>query len=214
MRCIGWRQIKLFGLPAFQVLAAIVLTVMLGITTAGQTAHWASDLLLYYRGVTIAPNNDIAKNNLATELEKREMYDEAITLYEQVIARNPSYWLASYNLGYVYYKLGRYEESERSLRLSLDHYQLDPDQFTRLAQVCIKTGQLDEAAGLMRHAIEMRPRAYGYHYALGIVLKQKGETEGAISEFEAELVNNPDQSAARDQIVELKSKMDVTGHRR
>ena len=207
LKRIGSEQIRLFGQPAFQVLAVIALTVLLGAATAAQSDHWASDLLLYYRGVTIAPNNDLVRNNLATELEKREMYDEAIMLYEQVVARNPSYWLASYNLGYAYYKLGRYDEAETCLVRSLEHNQLDPDQFTRLALVRMKTGRLDDAAGLLRHAIEMRPKAAGYHYALGIVLKQKGETQGAISEFEAELVNKPDQTAAREQIAELKNKV-------
>ncbi len=208
LKRIGSGQARLFGQPAFQVLAVIVLTVLLGITTAGQNSYWASDLLLYYRGVTIAPNNDIAKNNLATEMDRREMYDEAIGLYQQVLAHNPNYWLASYNLGCMYYKLGRYEEAEMYLVRSLELHQLDADQFTRLALVRMKTGRLDEAAGLLRHAIEMRPAAPGYHYALGIVLKQKGDAQGAINEFEAELVNNPDQAAARGQIAELKSKLE------
>jgi tetratricopeptide (TPR) repeat protein len=97
---------------------------------------------------------------------------------------------------------------------SLELHQLDADQFTRLALVRMKTGRLDDAAGLLRHAIEMRPKAAGYHYALGIVLKQKGDAQGAINEFEAELVNNPDQTAAREQIAELKSKIDITGQKR
>ena len=214
LKRIGSGEARLFGQPAFQVVAVIVLTVLLGMTTAAQNSYWASDLLLYYRGVTIAPNNDMAKNNLATEMDRREMYDEAIGLYQQVLEHNPSYWLASYNLGCMYYKLGRYEEAEMYLVRSLELHQLDADQFTRLALVRMKTGRLDDAAGLLRHAIEMRPKAAGYHYALGIVLKQKGDAQGAINEFEAELVNNPDQAAARDQIAELKSKIDITGQKR
>lgn len=206
LKRIGSGQARLFGRPAFQVMAALVLTVLLGITTAAQNSYWASDFLLYYRGVAIAPNNDMARNNLATELQKREMYDEAIVLYEQVLAHNPAYWLANYNLGCIYYKFGRYEEAEKQLLRSLELHQLDSDQFTRLALVYLKTGRLDESAGLLRRAIEMRPKAAGYHYALGIVLKQKGETQGAINEFEAELVNNPNQAAAREQIAELKAK--------
>jgi len=208
LKRIGSGRARLFGQPAFQVVAAIVLTVLLGITTAAQNSFWASDFLLYYRGVSIAPNNTLANNNLASELMKRDMYDEAIMIYEHVLERDPGYWLASYNLGCVYYKLGRYEEAEKYLVRSLQLYQVDADQFTRLALVYMKTGRLDESAGLLHHAIEMRPKAAGYHYALGIVLKQKGEAQGAISEFEAELVNNPNQTAAREQIAELKSKLE------
>jgi tetratricopeptide (TPR) repeat protein len=163
---------------------------------------------LFYRGVSIAPENIMPKNNLATEMVERKMYDEAITLYQQVLARNPNYWMASYNLGYVYYKLGRYEEAETYLARSIELNQVDSDQFARLALVRIKLGRLDEAADLLRQAIEMRPNANGYHYALGTILKQRGNTQGAIDEFEAELVNNPDQEAARGQLTDLKSKIE------
>ena len=208
LKRIGSGQVRLFGQPAFQVLAAIVLTVLLGLATTAQHIHWASDLLLFYRGVSIAPNNIMPKNNLATEMVERKMYDEAITLYQQVLAQSPNYWMASYNLGYVYYKIGRYEEAETYLARSIELKQIDSDQFARLALVRMKTGRLDEAAGLLRHAIKMRPDAVGYHYALGTVLKQSGDTQGAIDEFEAELVNNPDLADARGQIAELKSKLE------
>lgn len=208
LKRLGSGQARLFGQPAFQVLAGVVLTVLLGLATTAQHAHWASDLLLFYRGVSIAPNNIMSKNNLATEMVERKMYDEAITLYQQVLEHKPNYWMANYNLGYVYYKLGRYEEAEIYLARSIELNQVDSDQFARLALVRIKMGRLDEAADLLRHAIEMRPTAIGYHYVLGTVLRQKGDMQGAIYEFETELVNNPDQEAARGQLAELKPKLE------
>ncbi len=50
---------------------------------------------------------------------KRDMNDEAIMIYEHVLELDPGYWQASYNLGCVYYKLGRYEEAETYLARSL-----------------------------------------------------------------------------------------------
>jgi tetratricopeptide (TPR) repeat protein len=209
LKQVGSGPVRLFGQPAFQVMAAIALAVLLGLATMAQNVHWASDLLLFYRGVNAAPNNIMAKNNLATEMVTRKMYDEAITLYQQVLAQSPNYWMANYNLGYVYYKLGRYEEAETYLARSIDLHQVDSDQFARLALVKMKMDRLDEADGLLRRAIEMRPDAAGYHYALGTVLRRMGDTQGAINEFEAELVNNPDQAAAQGQLAELKSKLET-----
>ena len=199
----------LAGRPAFQVLAAIALTAMLGLATSLQSTHWASNLLLFYRGVSIAPDNPIAKNNLANEMVERELYDEAIALYRQVLDHDPNYWRASYNLGFVYYKLGRYEEAEPYLVRSVALNRLDSDEFARLALTRMRLGRLDDAADMLRHAIGMHPEAAGYNYALGIVLRQKGDAEGAINAFKAELVNNPDQKAARGQITELTSESEL-----
>lgn len=205
LKSIPQSRMKLVGQPAFKALAAIVLAAMLGLATSAQNVYWASNLLLYYRGVSVAPNNPIAANNLANEMVEREMYDEAIALYHKALEHDPTYWRASYNLGWVYYKLGRYEEAELNLVRSMELNRLDSDTFTRLALTQMKLGRFDEADSLLRQAIAMSPKAAGYHYALGIILKQKGDTQGAISEFQAELANNPNQEAARAQMAELTS---------
>jgi tetratricopeptide (TPR) repeat protein len=205
LRRINFGSVKLFGQPASQVASALALTALLGLGTATQSLHWANGLLLYYRGVTVAPGNDIAKNNLANEMVERGMYQEAINLYTQVIDHNPAYWLAHYNLGFAYYKLGVLEEAEKHFTLALQINKLDPDEFARLSLTQMKLGRLDDAEATMRRAIEIRPEALGYHYALGVILRKKGHLQDAINEFRTELTNDPDQTAAREQILDIEA---------
>lgn len=205
LRRINFGQAKLFSQPALQVVSVLALAALLGFATATQNLYWANGLLLYYRGVTIAPNNDIAKNNLANEMLERGMYEEAVNLYTQVIDRNPDYWLANYNLGYAYYNLGMFEEAEKRFTRALQTNRLDPDEFARLSLTQMKLGRLDDAEATICRAIQIRPDAPAYHYQLGVILKKKGNLQGALDEFRAELVNDPDQAAARDQIRDIEA---------
>jgi tetratricopeptide (TPR) repeat protein len=205
LRRINFGSVKLFGQPALQVISTLMITALLGFGTASQNLYWANGLLLYYRGVTIAPNNDIAKNNLANEMVERGMYEEAVNLYTQVIEHNPAYWLANYNLGYAYYRLGMLDEAEKHFTRALELNRLDPDEFARLSLTQMKLGRLDDAEATMRRAIEIRPDAPGYHYGLGVILRKKGDVQGALTEFRTELSNDPDQMAARDQIREIEA---------
>jgi tetratricopeptide (TPR) repeat protein len=205
LRGVNLGPVKLFGQPAFQVLSTLALAALLGFGTATQNLYWANGLLLYYRGVTIAPDNDIAKNNLANEMVERGMYEEAVNLYTQVINHNPAYWLAHYNLGFAYYKLGMLEDAEKHFNLALQFNKLDPDEFARLGLTQMKLGRLDEAEATMRRAIEIRPEALGYHYALGVILRKKGNLQDALNEFKAELINDPEQMAAREQIRDIEA---------
>ena len=70
LKRIGSGQARLFGQPAFQVVAAIVLTVLLGITTAAQNCSLGKRPSVVLSRRDIAPNNDMAKNNLATEMDE------------------------------------------------------------------------------------------------------------------------------------------------
>jgi len=205
LRRINFGAAKLLGQPALQVAAVVTLAALLGVATAAQSFFWSNGLLLYYRGVTIAPNSDLAKNNLANEMVDRGMFEEAVNLYAQVLERNPEYWLANYNLGFAYYKMGMYEEAERNFTRALEINQQDADEFARLSLTQLKLDRLDDAESTMRRAIALRPEGPGYHYALGVILRKKGNLGGALDEFKAELINDPGQVAAHDQIQDIEA---------
>jgi hypothetical protein len=54
----------------------------------------------------------------------------------------------------------------------------------------------------------MRPQGLGYHFALGMVMKMKGDLPAALEDFKVELVNNPEKEAARQQIAEIQARLD------
>jgi tetratricopeptide (TPR) repeat protein len=205
LRQIRFSPAKLFGQTAFQVLAVAALAASLALMTSLQTGYWANNLLLFYRGATIAPNNDIAKNNLANEMVERGLYEEAVKLYSEVLERNPAYWRSSFNLGFCYFKLGKREEAEKYLARSTQFNQMAGDEIIHSAFTRMRLGYFDEAEGAIRRAIELRADAPAYHYALGVVLQQKRDMPGALYEFKAAMVNNPEPQAAQSQVAEIEA---------
>ena len=192
-----------FGYSAAQVVSALLLACLFGLGTAYQNSFWANELLLYHRGVTIAPGNNIAQNNLAKVLGERGMEAEAIEIYQMVLARKPDFWLSNYNLGYLYYKMDRFSEAEFWFRRAIELNSIDSEQHLYLGLTLLKMGRLDESASEIRRAITMRPDAPGYNYALGVALRNQGQLEAALDAFETELRINPELSAARQQIDEI-----------
>ncbi len=190
--------------PGF--LAAVGVSIVYMILTVNQSLYWANNFVLYYRGVKIAPNNNIARNDLANELELRGMIPQAITLYEQVLQRDPKFWLATYNLGYLYFKQQDCEKASYFLTRAANLNNIDGDTMFYLGQCEYSLNRLDRAEIALRRAIANDPRILGTRYYLGLTLKKQGRTQEALDYFRAELSKNPKDENARAEVSELSGK--------
>jgi tetratricopeptide (TPR) repeat protein len=183
-----------------QLAALVGFTLAYGAGAFAQQTFWASDLLLYTRAYRIAPQDNLIANDLGTELMEAGDPRGAMTLYLQVLARKPDYWLANYNLGYAYYKTGRFRDAEARLRHAISINAADSDEFMYLGLSVWRQGRVDEAAQWVERAIEIRPTAQGYHYVLGMIRRDQNNLPAARSELNLELQNYPGTSAARQQL--------------
>lgn len=202
---IGRRQF--YGEPAVQLLLLLMLAVLLGVATAYQSTFWASDQTLSARGVAIAPNNFRAANNLAKEMALQGNYNSAITLFRQALARKPEYWLPNFNLGYVYYRVGKLPEAEHYLKKAIAINPNDAAGYRFLGYTLLEAGRLDEAVTELRRAISLQPKVSNVHYALGTALKQKGDLKGAMDECKLELALNPNHQQARQLKTQVETEM-------
>ncbi|PYV08412.1 MAG: hypothetical protein DMG23_13605 [Acidobacteria bacterium] len=84
---------------------------------------------------------------------------------------------------------------------------LNAQEFLALGIIRAERGRPDQGERDIRRAIELAPDGANNHYALGLVLKARGDLAGALSEFKAELANNPEQSAAREQVAEIEARI-------
>jgi tetratricopeptide (TPR) repeat protein len=184
-------------------LAVLALAYALGTVT--QQTYWASDLLLYQRAYSIAPHDNLICTNLGTALLDSGYPDAAIALYSQVLAREPGYWLSNYDLGYAYYKLGKPQAAETYLRRALSVNDKDSDTLICLGLCVWRQGRADEAVQYMQRAIQARPSAPGYHFALAMILRDQNNIPAAEYEFKQELWYNPENAAARQQLEALTS---------
>jgi tetratricopeptide (TPR) repeat protein len=196
---------ELFRLPATQSAAAAALVVALAAATATQQLYWASNLLLFSRGVSVAPQNPIALTGLGLQLSKRKDYPKAIALLQEALRQDPNDWHPNFSLGYTYFVLERYEEAERLFlrAVTLHPSDADPDQYIYLAMTENRLGKIAEAEWAIRQAVLRRPQRERYRYAMALVLEQEGKMAEAAREFQATLAINPGNADARVRLARL-----------
>ena len=182
-----------------------VLALAYAFATVTQQSYWASDLLLYQRAYSIAPRDNLICTNLGSALLDSGDPGAAIALYTQVLNREPTYWLSNYDLGYAYYKLGKPEAAEVYLRRALSVNDQDSDTLISLGLSIWRQGRTNEAIPFIQRAIEARPSAPGYHFALAMILRGENDLAGAEYEFKQELRYNPGNAMAQQQLDALKS---------
>ena len=198
---------RIFGQPAAQVLVLLVLACLLGIATVYQSKFWASDLSLAARGVLMAPHNNMAANDFAKELGLRGNYQAAIPIFLQVIERKPSYWLPNFNIGVAYYQIGNLPKAEYYFRKAIKIYPSDAAELRFLGFTLLELGRIDEAATMLRKAISLDSSAPDQHYALGTILKQQKDFEGALKEFKVEQNINPNRPDLQRDLTETESQL-------
>lgn len=213
LRRIRFGKLKLFGTPALQVCAVLVLVLVFGVSTTRQDRYWANDILLYTRGVERTPQNKLARTNLGNALGEKGHYAKAIELYRQVLAQDPTFWLAIYNTGYTYYRMGRLHKAEIYLKRAIEVNGVDSDEYFYLGLTWLKLGKLDDASMAVRHALKLNQDGLAYHFAMGMILKLKGNIPGAMAQFKEELRNFPGETGAQQQIAAIRTQEDGSSAR-
>jgi Tfp pilus assembly protein PilF len=171
----------------------------------GNQMQWANNLLLYQNGLKSAPQNLIVQDNLANELADLGRYDRAIPLYLDALQRNPRFWSANYNLGYAYYRIGKYPEAESHLQRAIQIDDGDPDQFIFLARAQMEQGKLTQAVQSAERALQRGPQSPGYHFVLAKILEASGERDRAILEYKTEALYHPGSAPARIELQRLQA---------
>jgi tetratricopeptide (TPR) repeat protein len=209
LAALAIRQLRLGSFPKAQVQVAVTAVLAAGclVGTIAFQPRWANDILLYQNALRYVPESENVKDNLANAWSDQGQLDRAISLYQEVLQQNPSYWRSIYNLGYTYYKTGRYQEAEQTLKRAIQTDGHDPDQFIFLALTQMNQKKLTEAVGTAQQAIERSPAAPGYHLVLGTILKEQGDRTRAASEFQLELMNHPGSSRAKAALDQLRASL-------
>lgn len=207
LRSVKIGRARLAGQPAIQVVLAAMIAFLFVVGAISESVFWGDDLLLYYRALTIAPDNDTFRTNLAIALAERGHNAESMSLFHEVLSRNPNLWEPNYNLGLIYYRLGKLHEAEHYFRQAI---RVDPNLAAALFYLGLselKEGRVEEAAATIHQVVRINPKAYDVHFARGMILKLQGDLTGALEEFKVELNVNPEQTAAKEQIAEIEGRL-------
>jgi tetratricopeptide (TPR) repeat protein len=195
------------NVPLAQAAIATVIVAALAVGNVMQQGHWASNLLLFYRGTRIAPHNPIALTGLGIELGKRRQYDKALALLHDAMDQDAWDQHTNFSLGYTYYLMGRYIEAEPYLErgVQIRPEDVHADQFAYVAMTELKLGKLPKAEWAIRQSVQRQPHSEKYHYALGLILEQQGKAADAARAFEATLAINPGNADARARMDRLRA---------
>jgi Flp pilus assembly protein TadD len=202
IRMIPADERNIGGIPARQFGAALVVILALAAANAVQQVHWASNLLLFTRGVNVAPNNPTALTMLGIELGKREQYPKAIALLKRAIDENPNDWHQQFSLGYTYLVMGLPAQAEPLIEraVKLRAGEADPDQWAYLGMAALRNGDLAKAEWAVRNAIRRRSDVARYHHALALILEQQHRTAEAAAEFRETLKYDPSNADAKQKL--------------
>lgn len=198
-----WSEQPRQKLPGLPTIFVAVIGASLALATVVQAQPWQSNLSLYEHAVQIAPNNSMARNNLASEYIIEGRYDKAGDVLRKLLNDHPEMWLANYNYGYLNYRVGNLMMADLYLQRAIQIDQQDPDQYIYLGTTYFKEGRLQEAANELRQGIAREPDGSGYHSALGLVLMKQGDLAAARQELLAELNYHPDNRVARGVLQQL-----------
>jgi len=184
------------SLSIIKVASATLIALLAFLTFSGEL-DWASDLLLFTRGVAIAPDNNSAVMNLGVALIENNRPAEGSRLLRLVCARDPNFADAAHNLGRYFYANHQDAEAETLLRRAV---MLDPGQeywLIEYAGVELRLGKIEEAESAARQALRLRPDGTEFHVVLGAILAAKGDSSGAEDEYGQELRLHPDSVRAK-----------------
>jgi tetratricopeptide (TPR) repeat protein len=108
--------------------------------------------------MAINPNLINLNYNRAELLEKQGKSLEAAEAYRRELALSPYHFKASFNLSRLYRMLGRVDDEERYLRLTMEINPDFPLSYFYLARLYLNRGQdFEEAIRLANRGIELRP---------------------------------------------------------
>lgn len=105
--------------------------------------------------------------------------------------------------------LGQFDEAEKSLQRAIDIDGREADQFFSLGLARMGRGRFEKAESALRDAIAKRPKAQGYHCALGNLLERRGRLAQAREAFVWELAINPPQGLSSERIRGIERAMQV-----
>ena len=167
------------------LMAAIVLALSVG--AYNRNTVWEDPQKLWEDVIAKAPNNARAYNNLGVELKNKGEFDKAIEQFEKALRADKNYTTVFFNLGYVHYRLGNYENSVAYLRQALTGdltLQLHLGILNKLGMAYSAMGQTEDAINAFKEAIKISPLSVAPYNNLGVQYIKAGRFDLAIDILE------------------------------
>lgn len=121
----------------------------------------------------------------AVQAEESGEKSRAVSLYEEILSREPGYAPAYINLGTLYFHMRRYGRAEELYRRATE---TDPGYvlaFFDLGNVLDELERPEESIAAYLRAVELSPRYADAHYNLALAFERRGEHRAALRHWQA-----------------------------
>lgn len=129
-------------------------------------------------------NEVYVRTTLANMYKEKKSFEDARKEYMLLTKLDPANFENYYELGFMHYSMGQLDKAinyfKKSASLNLKHDM----SFFYLGQIYYKNGVSADAKQCFLNTIKIDPSNYQAHYFLGLVLRQLGDHEWALKEFE------------------------------
>ncbi len=179
-----------FRQPKVKVGLIICFVGILSVSTYNRNTIWKDPAILWENVLEKFPNNVRAYNALGVMLKNDAQYDKAAEQFQKILAINPTYPPAYYNLGDIRLKLGDYAGAiqyfTKALTLNLT-YRFRLDTLISLAIAYSEMGDNENAVATFREAVKRYPADISPYNNLGRQYLKMGEADRAIETLEKAL---------------------------
>ena len=122
--------------------------------------------------------------------------NKAIDEFEKILAQDPEFTLAHYDLAVAYRDLGMQDKAIRQYERTLELQPNFPEALSNLGGYYFRAGKIEQAKDLFKKAIKVYPNFIQALSNLGAVLNKLGEPEKAIPYLKKTLELNPEFAIA------------------
>jgi tetratricopeptide (TPR) repeat protein len=150
--------------------------------------------------------NDVqALMRRAKELYDQSRFEDAATVYQEVVRIKPDNQAAHSNLGSTYFRMQRLDEALASFREAVRLSPNDAEARQNLGAGLAAQGNFDAAIAEYDKAVALKPDLAPAHYSLGVLHQEKGNSAKAIEELKRYLELGTDQDLRTDAERRLQS---------
>lgn len=133
---------------------------------------------------------------------QRPMFQDAKSLWQHTLARQPDSWMAHINLGVLYAEQKDYADAERHYRAALSAHPGYAKAHNNLGVLYHEQGRLSEAQAELEDAVRLEPTFLRAHHNLGRVLDDQQAHGAAERQFRLVLEGRPDFLPSRRELAE------------
>ncbi len=156
-----------------------------------QASHWKNSFTLFEHTLKINPKSLLAHNNLATLLEEKKKWVEAIYHYREAIEVREDLAAAHYNLGRVYARLQKYDLSLNHFNKVLSIHPSIPEVQYSVGLIYYLKKNYDKALNHLYHAILINPKMSQANRLIGDIYFDRQNFEKALLRYELLLQISP-----------------------